>query len=466
MTSLVDELRDRCEAAGQGHLLRFWDELGKESQARLVWQIQSLDFELLRELRGLLDAAPAQAEAPRLEPPEVFPLERDSESEREAREATARGEELFAAGKVGFLTVAGGQGSRLGFEGPKGAFGVGPVSDVTLFEWHAARIHAARERYGVSAPWYLMTSASNDAATRAFFELQDHFGLDPADIDFFQQAMLPALDESGLVVMSATDSLFLAPNGHGGTLSAFASSGCLADARGRGVEQISYFQVDNPLIRPADPLFVGLHAGAEASMSSKAVAKADPGERVGVLGLADGRMGCIEYSDLPPALRDARDDEGRLLFRAGNAACHMIEARFVEQLTSGKLELPWHVARKELAALGDDGTIGPRPGVKFETFIFDALSFSERSVTLEIDRVLEFSPVKNATGGDSPESCRRDLTRMFAGWAGAAGVELPEPADDGSVPIEVDPRFAEDEREFAARMPAEPRASKRGHLYR
>ncbi len=460
------ELRQRCEAHGQGHLFRFWDDLHEDSRARLSAQAQDLDLDLVARLGALLDAGPPPA-AEKFEPPQVFPLERGPEYAEREREARGLGASELAAGRVGFVLVAGGQGSRLGFEGPKGSFAIGPVSGRTLFGWHAARLMAARERYGALAPWYVMTSAANDEATRAFFGQNDHFGLGRENVRFFQQTMLPALDTQGRIVMSAPDTLFLAPNGHGGTLEALSRSGCLAHAAERGVEQLSYFQVDSPLARPADALFLGLHLMAGSEMSSKVVFKRDAAEKVGVLGLVDGKLGCIEYSDLPGELRDATDAEGHLLFRAGNIANHLLRRDFVERLTAGGLVLPWHLARKRMPMLDEEGRVVEREGVKFETFVFDALGFSQSSVILEVDRRLEFSPVKNATGENSPASCRAELSALFAGWVERAGGELPAPASgpEGLTAVEVDPRFAEDEEAFRARWPAVPKKVDGGHLY-
>jgi len=464
MQSQPDELRARCEAAGQGHVFAFWDELDERQRAQLCAQVASIDFDLTRELAAQLNAAPPQGGA-NFEPADVFPLRRDAARAQEAQQASAQGEELLRAGAVGFVLVAGGQGSRLGFDGPKGKFPVGPVSGCSLFEWHARRLLAARERYGTDIAWYVMTSQTNHAETQSYFEERDWFGLDPAGVRLFQQDMLPAFDLDGRFLMSSKDSLFLAPNGHGGTLAALRSAGCLDDARERGIDFFSYFQVDNPLARPADPLFLGLAALEGAAMSSKVVRKRDAGEKVGVIGRVDGALGCIEYSDLSDELRNARDADGELLFGAGNIAAHVLERRFVEELTAGGLKLPWHLARKKMQVVQSDGSLGERDGVKFESFVFDALGRAERSVTLEVDRSLEFSPVKNREGEDSPATTRRDLTRMFASWLEAAELELPAPADDGSYPLEVDPRVAEDAHGFREGMPHSPSEHAGGRLF-
>jgi UDP-N-acetylglucosamine/UDP-N-acetylgalactosamine diphosphorylase len=465
--SAAAELRERFQRAGQGQVFAAWETLDETQQARLAAQAEAVDLDLVAHLATLAREA-VPTEVPSFEPPEVFPLERDAALEGRAKSARAAGAEEFRAGRVGFVLVAGGQGSRLGFDGPKGVFPVGPVSGCSLFAWHARRLLAAQRRWSTATPLYVMTSETNDQATRAFFEEHEAFGLEPDDVFFFKQAMLPALDVEGRVLMSAPDSIFLAPNGHGGSLAALASSGALADARARGLEVFSYFQVDNPLARPTDPLFLGLHLEAGARMSSKVVGKRDPAEKVGVLGRANGRLGCIEYSDLPADLREARLEDGRLLFRAGNIAVHLIQRSFVAELSAqesraARLQLPWHVARKRMAVHEASRGAVECEGFKFETFVFDALAHAEHSVTLEVDRRLEFSPIKNAEGEDSPASARHDMTRLFSTWL-AAAEGGPAPLDERGDPwLEIDPRLAEDETEFLAAGGARPRRDPRVH---
>jgi UDP-N-acetylglucosamine/UDP-N-acetylgalactosamine diphosphorylase len=462
-----EQLFARFRDAGQGHVFSFLERASPEERASLLAEASAIDLDLVATLGELLRKGSAtECELPALEPPEVFPLARTPEQREQAREAVRVGEERLAAGAVGFVLVAGGQGSRLGFEGPKGIFPIGPVSGCSLFEWHARRLLGARERLGAPIAWYVMTSATNDASTREFFERHRHFGLERSDVTFFQQQMLPALDLDGRILLRERHAIFLAPNGHGGTLEALASSGALADARRRGIHDFSYFQVDNPLARPTDPLFLGLHALEEACMSSKVVDKRDAAEKVGVIGRVGGKLGCIEYSDLPDSLRHARHSSGQLLFRAGNIAMHVLRLEFVEDLTRGGLHLPWHLARKKMSVVGPRGEKVEVTGVKFETFVFDALASAERSLTLEVDRALEFSPVKNASGEDSPASARADLTRLFHGWVRELG--LPEPPRDaaGLPLLEVDPRLAEDEEQFERAAPEAPLVEPAGHIYR
>ncbi len=461
----LSDLRDALVESGQGEVLQRLQRLDPPARSRLEHELKSLDFGLLARLAELARQDTAEARPRSFQPPELFPLRRSPAQELLAERARAAGTALLRQGRVGFVLVAGGQASRLGFEAPKGEFPVGPVTGRSLFDFHARRLRAASLRHGVRTPWYVMTSPGNDAATKAFFERHGFFGLGPEDVCFFSQDMLPALDPQGRLLFAAPDALFLAPNGHGGCLLALARSGALEDMRRRGIEELSYFQVDNPLVRPADPLFLGLHRLAGAGMSSKVVKKRNAGEKVGVIGRIDGELSCIEYSDLPAELREAREPDGELAFRAGNSAVHVLSVAFVQELTQKGLELPWHLARKKMRVVEADGTTVERPGVKFETFVFDALARSRSSVTLEVERAEEFSPVKNAAGEDSPASCRADLCRLFERWVRAAGLPLPPPDEAGNHPLEVDPLCAETQDEFLGRLPLQPDVRPTGHLY-
>ena len=467
--TIASELQERLRAAGQEHVVERLAALDGEGRARLAAELVTIDLALVQELAGLVAEGPAaggQAAGPRLEPPELFPLARSGATARRAEAARAAGRRLLSSARVGFVLVAGGQASRLGYDAPKGVFPIGPVTGRSLFAFHAQRLRRAAQVYGVAVPWYVMTSPANHAATVGFFEEHDFFGLNPDDVFFFSQDMLPALDERGRMLFAGRDALFRAPNGHGGCLIGLAQSGALEDMRARGLQQLSYFQVDNPLVRPADPLFLGLHAEAGAGMSTKVVSKRDAGEKVGVIGRIDGRMGCIEYSDLTDELREARDEAGELRFRAGNIAVHALSVDFLEHTVGSGLRLPWHVARKTMSVVDAQGAVAEVSGFKFETFVFDALARSTASVTLEVDRAEEFSPVKNREGEDSPASARRDLCQLFARWVRAAGGTLPVLDAEGLAPIEIDPLFAETEEEFLAHGHPAPSVQPSGHLYR
>lgn len=461
----IAALAERLERHGQAHVLRFAGELSPAERANFLASVAALDLELIDDLARLARAGAHTAAVESFAPAQVDRPRRDPSATMRANELVDAGSELLARGAVGYLLVAGGQASRLGFDGPKGVFPVGPVSGRSLFEIFARKLLAAQRRYGARTPWYILTSEANDEATRAFFAQHDWFGLQRADVVFFRQAMLPALDSRGRILLANKGELFLAPNGHGGVLAALSSSGALDDARRRGIEVFSYFQVDNPLAPPADALFLGLHRTRRADMSSKVVRKRDAAEKVGVLGLADGRLTCIEYSDLPAGLRDARDARGELVFGDGNIALHALELDFVARLTESGFKLPWHLAQKRMNVIDEHGRSVQAEGWKFETFVFDALGLADRAATLEVERGEEFSPVKNAAGADSPRTARTDLCRLHARWAREAGFELPMVDEHGVHPVEIDPLVAESVEELRRRAGVRPRITPQGHWY-
>jgi UDP-N-acetylglucosamine/UDP-N-acetylgalactosamine diphosphorylase len=452
------ELAARLAAAGQEHLAEAVARAPEGGRARLLAEVEALDLDLVADLVRRLVLAEGEAhDLGDIAPADAVPLPADDAARARWREATRLGEDVLRAGRVAVVLLAGGQGTRLGFDGPKGDYPFGPVTGRTLFSHHAAAVAAVRARYGCRLPWYLLTSPANDAATRAAFERAGFFGLPPESVRFVVQGTLPAVDRTtGRVLLEAPDRLALSPDGHGGLLTALRRSGALEGMLADGVSTFFTFQVDNPLSRVANPVFVGHHAAAGAEMSSLVVRKRDPAERVGVIARVGGRTGVVEYSDLPDELAAQRGPDGALRFWAGNVAMHCIEVAFAMRLTEGGLRLPYHRALKRVPHVTPDGaTVSPQEpnAVKFETFIFDALPFAERTVTLEVRREEEFSPIKNAEGQDSPESCRRDCNRLWAGWLRAAGVAVPEGPDGEPVDLEIDPRLALDAAELAARLP-------------
>jgi len=451
--------RELLQRHGQEQLLAFYDQLGEVQRADLLEQIASIDFPRLDELiRTHVLARPEVALPEEILPAPMAPARPTDEPTRSAHAAARRrGEELIAAGKVAALVVAGGAGTRLGFDGPKGCLPVTPARGKCLFAVFAEQLLATRRRYGAAVPWYVMTSPANDAETRRFFEAHDHFGLPAGDVVFFTQGQMPAVGLDGKVLLAEKGRIAQSPDGHGGCLTALRRSGALDDMAGRGVEQISYFQVDNPLVRCVDPLFLGLHDAAGAGMSAKALPKRDPLEKLGNFCLVDGKVTVIEYSDLPEELAFAVGDDGRLKFSAGSIAIHVLTRAFAEELTAGgSCRLPFHRAEKKASCLDADGNaVEPdRPNaVKCEMFIFDALPLSARAVILQTFRDEEFSPVKNASGADSLATSRHDQVRRAANWLESAGVEVPRDAEGQiAAVVEISPLLALDAAQLAERL--------------
>lgn len=446
----VERLLETLRAREQEQVLRFWDRLPEGERAQLLGQLHALDFDLLARLTGELSAAGSAAAAARIEPAPVIGLPRTADELRRERDAKNAGVEALRKGRVAAFLVAGGQGTRLGFDGPKGAFEIGPVSERTLFQLHAEKIKALRKRHKTALPWVIMTSSANDAATRRYFEKRDYHGLGAESVRFIVQENMPAVDRRGKLLLETRSSLALAPNGHGGSIKALHDSGAVAWLRGQGVDTLHYFQVDNVLVKIADPVFVGYHLQAGAEMSSKVVRKRDWKEKVGVIGYLDGKLGVIEYSDLPEELAQAVNKDGSLRFGAGSIAIHVLDLGFVERLNAGGFRLPYHKAEKTVPYVDEQGQPvklkpGEKNGIKFETFVFDALPQAKAAVTMEVAREEEFAPVKNAEGEDSPATARAYLMRQYARWLDAAGQKVPRDAQgEPRLRLEISPLTSDD----------------------
>ncbi len=456
-------------AAGQAQVFAFWESLNATQRASLLAQAGEIDLtEVARLHRTLvLNHGNSGINLAGLAPPlcERLP-EHGGDVAAWARAQTA-GEAMLRAGRVAAFTVAGGQGTRLGYDGPKGTFPVTPVKHKTLFQVFAEKIAAAGRRYGWPLHWFIMTSHANHEQTEAFFAEHRFFGLDRARVHFFRQGRMPAVDHAGKILLETKDSLALSPDGHGGSLRALHRSGALALLKSEGVDTISYFQVDNPLVRCIDPAFLGFHALRGSEMSSKMVPKAYPEEKVGMFCQLDGRLVVVEYSDMPMTMQRETNADRSLRYDASNIAVHILDREFVSRLATGAgndgAALPFHRADKKIPTVDASGNpVKPDKvnGVKFEMFVFDALPFARNPLLVETRRADDFSPVKNTDGADSPQTSRDDQLRQAARWLRAAGAKLA--TDASGLPgcaIEVSPFFADDAESFAAawqQLPQKP----------
>lgn len=443
------ELKTLFDQANQGHVFQYWDELTSQQQEQFIAQLNGIDVNSIQQFIDLLDNPIDHADdLSSFDPPEIVFLPKTEDEIKNEKKALETGESAISQGKLGVFVVAGGQGSRLGFDGPKGSYPIGPVTERSLFQIFVEKILAANKKYQTNIPYYIMTSEANNKATIDFFKTHNYFGMDPKDIYFFTQKMLPALNEDRKLAMDRKDHLFMSPNGHGGSLLALYESGALDDMKKRGIELISYYQVDNPLIKIVDPRFVGYHLQKGSEASSKTAIKTDPMEKVGIFGMCDGRLRVIEYSDMPHDELHACLADGSLKYDAGSIAIHLFDVDFVYRLAGDGLKLPYHIAHKKIPYVNEAGEIikpDSSNGYKFETFVFDALQYAEKTLILEIDRKEEFSPVKNATGKDSAVTCRQDMVNLYGKWLEAAGISVAKDSD-GNVTqtIEISPLFAND----------------------
>jgi len=442
------QLEPQLAAIDQNSVLRFADQLSHDQQQKLAAQLRALHLETIPQLVEEYVKNKPHIPLPKdIKPVQSYPHTPTPDLKDLYVRAEARGHELLKQGKVGAFLVAGGQGTRLGYDGPKGEFPVTPITDKPLFEVFAEQLLAHSRDSGKPIPWYIMTSEVNDAPTRDFFKKNNYFNYNPANILFFQQGMMPAFDKStGQMLLAEKDSLALSPDGHGGSLRALDKSGALADMQKRGVEHLSYFQVDNPLVQCIDPLFIGLHDLTGSEMSSKTIPKAHALEKVGNFVIGDNVLQVIEYSDLPENLAKQTASDGSLLFNAGSIAIHALRVSFIERLNhGGHLKLPWHRAEKKVPFVDEKGnTVKPdQPNaIKLEQFVFDAIPLAKNAIVYTTDRAEEFSPVKNATGDDSPATCKRDQIRRAARWLEAAGVSVARENGEVSAVLEISPLFA------------------------
>ncbi len=459
--SLAQEgtLRQRLTEAGQAHLLEGWSELSEAARRELAAEIAELDFDLLaRLMRGHGPTEDWAALSQRATSPPAIRLGQ-AHPQFTRPEAEAAACRLLDAGRLGVVLVAGGQGTRLGFPQPKGMFPIGPVSGASLFQILCEKVVALSRRHRVRLPLYLMTSPATHEETVAYLAARDRFGLAEEDLHIFCQGTMPAVDEAtGRVLLEAPGRVARSPDGHGGMLAALVRGGLLEAMRSRGIEQLFYLQVDNPLARIGAPDFLGYHLLAGSEMSTMVVAKRTPADRVGNVASIDGQVRVIEYSDLPAEAAERRADDGSLVLWAGNTAIHLISTAFLDRMAHQADSLPFHLARKKVPYWSQGKLVeSERPNaIKFERFIFDLLPQAAGALVVEVDEATDFAPVKNAPGEarDTPELVQRQMVALHTAWLAAAGVAV-----DPGTPVEISPRFALDPEELAPKVAGAPRVS-------
>ncbi len=449
-------LKARLEAEGQSHVLSFWNELDDIGRKRLLQDIASVDFELLQALRegkGVYQT-PSDDWLSTATLPEVILLGKGTReiSPDEAHEA---GWASLCRGEVAIILVAGGRGTRLGFPYPKGIYPIGPISGISLFQLHAEKIRALSSRIAQALPLCIMTSPVTELQTRAFFTANAYFGLDPQQVYFFRQGTMPAVEAgTGRLLLAAKDRLVLSPDGHGGMVAALRNSGLLQRLKDRGVKRLFYFQVDNPLVNICCPEFLGYHIRSGASMSAQVIVKKTPQDRLGNVVQLGDRLFVIEYSDLRPSLSCRLAPDGGLLFRWGSIAVHVFEMDFLEKALDLANALPWHIARKKIGYVDSVGNfVRPKEpnAIQYERFVFDLMPQAEQVAVVAVPEETHFAPLKNASGdpaGDTPETVRAALGRLWSRWLTAAGASVAR-----DVTVEISPLYALDEKELAMKIP-------------
>ena len=455
----LSQLREKYTKAGQDQVFTFYDSLSADEKAALFQQLSQIDPDHINKItdRALNPAQTDDAgKAPVLEPlPESATASILESAAADVDTWYASGLDLIAQNKVAVVLMAGGQGTRLGSSAPKGCYDIGLPSSKSLFQIQAERIRKVQELAAsktggskVVVPWYVMTSGPTRKPTEDFFEQNKYFGLNKADVVFFEQGVLPCISNDGKIILEDKGRVAVAPDGNGGIYQALVVSGVLDDMRKRGVAHIHAYCVDNCLVKVADPVFVGFAASKDVDIATKVVRKRNATESVGLILLKNGKPDVVEYSEIDKETAEATDAKlgaGVLKFRAANIVNHYYSFRFLESIPLWASKLPHHVARKKIPHVDLTSGEAVKPakpnGIKLEQFVFDVFPMLELSkfACMEVRREDEFSPLKNArgTGEDDPDTSKRDIMQQGKKWIQAAGATVT--SEDPDAGIEVSP---------------------------
>ncbi|MBQ3559462.1 MAG: UDPGP type 1 family protein [Agathobacter sp.] len=391
---------ERINATNQKYLKKF---VGKDIPQRLVDQLNNMDWSCLELIHGSEQKRGTFAPLGAMELPEI---------EAKKEEFKALGLEAIKNCKVGAILLAGGQGTRLGFDKAKGMYNIGVSKDLYIFEQLIRNLQKVTDEAGAYVPLYVMTSDKNDADTRAFFAEHDYFGYNKDFVKFFVQEMVPAVDFDGNVLVEAEDSLAMSPNGNGGWFTSLLKAGLGEDMKEKGVEWLNVFAVDNVLQQIADPVFVGATLQSGCVSGAKVVRKCDPYERVGALCLEDGKPSIVEYYELTPEMAEATNEAGTLLYGFGVILNYLFSVDKLMEIA--EKQMPVHIVEKKVPYIDENGVyVKPETpnAYKFETLVVDMVYLMDNCLSFEVDREKEFAPVKNPTGVDSVESARELLQK-------------------------------------------------------
>ncbi len=402
-----EDVRKILEEQDQLQVLRFYDQLSSEEKATFEAQIKAVDFDMIHQAMK-----PQKTnENDVIEPVETLTAAKINERKDEFKKA---GEQALREGKMAAVILAGGQGSRLGHDGPKGTLNVGITKEKYLFEILLENICRNTDPVGTTMHVYIMTSDINHEATVSFFEEHDCFGYPQDHIHFFRQDMAPALDRSGKLLLETKGSLNLAPNGNGGWFRTLQRQGLVEEMKGFGIEWLDVVSVDSVLQDIGDPIYLGACIATGNRCGAKVVSKVDQNEKVGANCLRNGHPSIVEYSELTDEMRWAKNEDGSYLYQFGAIVNYLFHIETTEEKAGGNL--PVHQAIKKITCLDEEGnTVVPADpnAIKLEYFIFDILEFFDSCLFFECIREDEFAPIKNRTGVDSLDSARELYTAKY-----------------------------------------------------
>lgn len=403
----MDKYIEKLKEYGQDHILSIMKNFTNEEKAKLISQIEEMDFERINNLYNEISKNVMNLGKVNIEP--ISALKKSKLPDEQLEEINDLGRNIIYSNQFAVATMSGGQGTRLGYSKPKGTFKIDVIPEPKfLFEIVCDTLKRANKQYDVTIPWYIMTSEDNNDQIIAFFEEHNYFGYPKKDVMFFKQGQMPLIDENGKLLIGENKLIKEASDGNGGIFKSMGTKGCLADMEKRGVKWVFIGSIDNVLLKMVDPTLVGLAEQRGVDIATKSVLKNDPKERVGVICKKDGKVGVIEYSELPDMLATAVDEDGELIYGESHIMCNMFSINILKKLA--EVDLPYHKAHKKNNYLDENGEmiVPSEPNsYKFETFIFDSFNYVDDIAILRGIREVDFAPVKNKEGIDSPETASK-----------------------------------------------------------
>lgn len=406
MEEQYEKVVELLKTYDQEHLLTNYNNMNLEDKKRLLNEIEKINFDLMKKLYQNTKKD-INFSSDKIEP--IDCTDKNKLEPKEYQKLDDIGTKEIKEGKLAVVTMAGGQGTRLGHSGPKGTYKL-QINDkeMSLFEILCKTLKEAQEKYGEYVYWYIMTSNQNNKETVEFFEKNNYFDYPKEKIKFFTQGELPMLGLDGKVLLDEDGFVKLASDGHGGVFESMDKSGVLQEMKQNGIEWVFVGGVDNVLVKMVDSILIGLAESKNCLAAGKSVIKANSKEKVGVFCKRNGKPSVIEYSEISDELAELKDENGELVYSESHILCNMFNIKRLEMISKNKL--PYHVAKKKANHMDEKAevVIANEPNAyKFESFIFDAFTSLDSMVIMRVNREDEFAPVKNAEGVDSPETATK-----------------------------------------------------------
>ncbi len=412
MDKNLGEIRAELKKYNQEHLLNGYDKLDENKKQELLKQIQNIDFELMNYLYESTKNEIITKQD------EITPMDYLDKSKLydDYKYYETIGKKAIQEGRLAAVTMAGGQGTRLGHNGPKGTYDIGLDSHKSLFELLSDSLKEEGKKYGITIPWFIMTSRENNKQTVEFFEKHRFFGYQKdKNIFFFNQGELPMMDTEGKILIGEDGMIKLAADGHGGIYEALVKNNMIEKMKQLGIEWVFIGGVDNCLVKMVDPVLMGIAIDKGVTVACKSVVKANPKEKVGVFCRRNGKPNVIEYTEITDEMAEAKDEDGELVYGESHILCNLFNVSAIERM--GATPLPYHMAYKKASYIDHEGNliVPDSPNAyKFEAFLFDAFGEVDDMAILRVKREEEFAPVKNAdsAGVDCPKTAR-NLYKKF-----------------------------------------------------